>query len=252
MAHFFLYLLVFFSFMAFPSNRRIAIISVVESANLFEKNDRYSKVLGVFPLESEIHIKPGYEKMLGEFFYVEAISQKTGNTIEGFVLKTDFEEKSVQKKSALDPKKDKKPKHDSATSDNKESPWSLGLGLTGTSNKENTSFVLTSELRYLWVPAFESSGSVDLSLGTTNAIGLRLGQRVYAPLETFRPYVGTGYRIQNNKDISSSAIELNFGFQVVRNAGAYFELGATYLFRTVFDSQAQNYWVFGGASGIRF
>jgi hypothetical protein len=218
--------------------------ATVDSASFYESADTYSKVLGVFPIGSVIEIEPGFENFPGQFFKAVATSTTTQKKITGFVLKSEFREfRKAQK----------------ATSSKKESPqekpfypWSLGVGLSGTSDTENTSVVIASELRYLWNLWLESYFGIDLSLGTATAVGSRVGQRFYFPDNQFRPYIQGGYQIRDFTAFNSSAFELGLGLQVVRRNIAYFELGGIYLIRNSFDSTANNYWVFGGSSGLRF
>jgi hypothetical protein len=224
--------------------------ATVDSASFYQSSDRFSQVIGVFPAGSEITLVPGYEKLPGEFYFAEATSTKSGKSVQGFVLKSDFELLDSADKGNSSSKKTSAAKAKQSEPDFY--PWSLGLGLSGTSNRQNTSVVITFEARYAWTSYFESIAAMEVSFGTEFAVGSQVGQRVYAPLNEFRPYIHGGYRIRDLTQLSSSAWEAGGGIQVLRSKVAYFEIGAVYLFRTAFDDNAENFWVFGGSSGLRF
>jgi|GEM_PF-1217612 len=132
-------------------------------------------------------------------------------------------------------------------------PWSFGAGMGGYSSRGKTSFGISGDLRYLWRTYTETLFGLDFAFGDTTAIGLRAGQRLYGTWsEKFRPYIHGGYRIADLSDGNTSAVELGGGFQVWYGGGSYFELGAFYLWNTIFDSNGENGILFGGSSGIRF
>lgn len=132
-------------------------------------------------------------------------------------------------------------------------PWSFGAGLGGYSARGKTNFSISGDLRYLWRTYTETLFGVDLSFGTTSAVGMRIDQRLYGTWsESFRPYIQGGYRIADLSESKSSALDAGLGFQVWHHGGSYFELGAFYLWNTLFDEHGENGVVFGGSSGIRF
>jgi hypothetical protein len=131
--------------------------------------------------------------------------------------------------------------------------WSVGFGFSGTSSSSGTQVVISGDLRYLWLKWLETLVGLDLELGSKSALGLRAGQRFYAPVsDSFRPFVHAGYRMSDVKDMQSAALEFGGGFQVAYRQGSYFELGIFYLYPKPFNSDAEGYFVFGGSSGIRF
>jgi hypothetical protein len=132
-------------------------------------------------------------------------------------------------------------------------PWSFGAGMGGYSSRGQTNFSISGDVRYLWRTYTETLFGLDFAFGSTTAVGLRAGQRLYGVWsEKFRPYVHGGYRIASLSDGDTSALELGGGFQVWYGGGSYFELGAFYLWNTLFYPAGENGVVFGGSSGIRF
>jgi hypothetical protein len=194
----------------------------------------------------------------GQFVRIQ-VPKEDGSIASGYVKTKDLKlERALAKTPAPQPVTSEEQTTDeveevSSRSHRPDRQVSFGVGFGGYSFGGNTYVTVSTDARYLWVDWTESIVGVDLTFGEDTFWGYRLGQRFYAPLGSFRPYVHLGYRRFDAADSKNAAWETGGGFQVFYAGGtSFFDVGALYLSRTSFDASATNGWVFGGSSGVRF
>lgn len=181
-----------------------------------------------------------------------------GTSATGWVRTADFaiESSGVQdaaEVAADDNDEDTQPVHAAGHAHPHLRRWSIGGSLGGYATNTESAFVIMTDLRYAWSMYTESILGLDFTFGTNTFVGFRVAQRLYAPLESIRPYLHAGFRRFQMSQPLSGAYELGAGFQMTSfGSDTYFELGAVYLLRTPFDDLAVNTFIFNGGIGKRF
>lgn len=180
-----------------------------------------------------------------------------GTSATGWVRTQDFavESSGVQDAAGLEDENDEdvQPAHAAGHPPHPIKHWSIGGSIGGSATSTQSVFVVMTDVRYAWSMYTESILGLDFTFGSNTFVGFRVAQRLYAPLESVRPYVQVGFRRFQMTESLSGAYELGAGFQVASfGPDTYFELGAVYLIRTPFDEFAANTFIFNGGIGKRF
>ena len=224
----------------------------VEGARLYREPRLESPLIG--KLRRGTHVEVLSKSADGTFLRVEAKNAK-GVAVQGYAEARDFEI-PIDEGEPARPARRSSRRHEAREEDVEEAPrqhWAFGAGFAGYSSGGTTNITVSGDARYLWTPWTETLLGLDLTFSDTTYLGTRVGERFYAPLAGFRPYVHTGFRVFDISTSGTAALELGGGFQVVYGGGrSFFDLGVTYLVRTPFNELATNGWVFGGTSGLRF
>jgi len=130
--------------------------------------------------------------------------------------------------------------------------WSGSVGGGAESRDGATNINIKADLRYAWYSWMETVLGVKAS-GQTSAFkfGGTATQRLYAEIESFRPYAEVGYALNGSETGPGSAVVAGLGGQVGGDK-TFVEVGWQYYAASVFTPGARNFSTFTASTGMRF